>query len=512
MRKKSWVAALGMLALAGSAFAQPVNDTCDTALPVACGEVVQGSTVGGNVDNTPFCGTGSTSPGVWYTFVGTGGDVVASLCGSDGGSADYDSKLSVFTGDCLALECIGGNDDGGGDCGLASRVEFFSNENQTYFIHVHGFGGASGNFGLAVTCAAVFDDCNSNGIPDEDDINNGTSTDCDGNGIPDECEFDQVTYDFPVNIAIPDNDPNGISDTQSIGDSAILADVDIRVVINHTFLGDLVIDVTHGATTVRLWDRQCGTEENMDVIFDDEGIPVICGTPTQGNFRPVEPLSSFDGQDLFGDWTLFVSDNAGADLGTLVSWSVIAGIPQPVCCQGTLVSSDTIPDGGIDAREEHEFCDPGNLTGLSSFVFTFDDSSTVVDSCFDVVETGGGAPPMIVSVDQLGGNQVRVNLDRPITAGEWTTFGYNGVFTQSLVDIGFLPGDVNQSGKVTGADITELIDCLNNQIFCADYQTDIDRSGLTNGNDITRLIDVLQDPACDPFAWLNVELVDEPNP
>ncbi|MCA9309948.1 MAG: PQQ-dependent sugar dehydrogenase, partial [Phycisphaerales bacterium] len=93
--------------------------------------------------------------------------MVASLCGSDGGSADYDSKLSVFTGDCLALECIGGNDDGGGDCGLASRVEFFSNENQTYFIHVHGFGGASGNFGLAVTCAAVFDDCNSNGIPDE---------------------------------------------------------------------------------------------------------------------------------------------------------------------------------------------------------------------------------------------------------------------------------------------------------------------------------------------------------
>jgi subtilisin-like proprotein convertase family protein len=510
MRKKSWVAALGVLALAGSAFAQPVNDLCADALPVACGDIVPGTTVGGGVDNdAPFCGVGPTSPGVWYSLEGTGGDITVSLCPDEGGNATYDSKLTVYSGTCQALVCIGGNDDA---CGLSSRVDFFSNAGETYLILVHGFGGASGDFDLAVVCDAVFDDCNGNGVPDDEDITNGTSTDCNGNGIPDECEFDQVTYDFPVNIAIPDDDPNGISDTQTINDSAILADVNIGVVINHTFLGDLIIDVEHNAITVRLWDRQCGTEENMDVIFDDEGIPVICSTPTQGSFRPVQPLSAYDGQDLFGNWTLTVSDNAGLDLGTLVSWSVVAGIPQPVCCQGTLVSSDTIPDGGIDAREEHEFCNPQNLTGLSSFVFTFDDSSTVVDSCFDVVETGGNAPPNIVGVVQLGGNQVRLDLDRPITAGEWTTVGYNGVFTQSLVDIGFLPGDVNQSGKVTGADITELIDCLNNQIFCADYQTDIDRSGLTNGNDITRLIDVLQDPVCDPFPWLNEELVDEPNP
>lgn len=31
-------------------------------------------------------------------------------------------------------------------------------------------------------------DCNGNGIPDDEDIANGTSFDCDGNGIPDECE------------------------------------------------------------------------------------------------------------------------------------------------------------------------------------------------------------------------------------------------------------------------------------------------------------------------------------
>jgi len=32
-------------------------------------------------------------------------------------------------------------------------------------------------------------DCNSNGVPDSDDIANGTSSDCDGNGRPDECDL-----------------------------------------------------------------------------------------------------------------------------------------------------------------------------------------------------------------------------------------------------------------------------------------------------------------------------------
>jgi hypothetical protein len=32
-------------------------------------------------------------------------------------------------------------------------------------------------------------DCNGNGVPDEEDIANGTSEDCNANGVPDECEF-----------------------------------------------------------------------------------------------------------------------------------------------------------------------------------------------------------------------------------------------------------------------------------------------------------------------------------
>ena len=44
-------------------------------------------------------------------------------------------------------------------------------------------------------------DCNANGIPDEDDIADGSSQDLDGNGIPDECECPaDVTGDGTVSV------------------------------------------------------------------------------------------------------------------------------------------------------------------------------------------------------------------------------------------------------------------------------------------------------------------------
>jgi len=178
------------------------------------------------------------------------------------------------------------------------------------------------------------------------------------------------------------------------------------------------------------------------------------------------------------------------------------------CGEGVLLSSDTIPHGGVDSREEHEFGNPDLLTGLDSFVFTFDDSLGVLPVCFEIEETGGGNAPKIFRTEDMGDNRVRVTLDRPITAGEWTTFRYKET---TFVDIGFLPGDVNQSRRTTGRDISELIDCLNTPGTCRDHRTDIDRSGQPNGNDISRLIDLLRNIPKDPRPWLNVKLPPQPH-
>lgn len=506
MRKRPLsIASLGVVAImAGAAYAQPANDQCADAIRISCDSVVTGTTIDATFDDAGTCGTSNTGPGVWYVIEGTGGDISVDTCG-DG--TDYDTKISVYTDGCGTLTCVNGNDDSG-DCpagSFRSKVTFASVAGQDYLVLVHGFLSATGNFELATECAITCDDCNSNGICDDEDIANGTSDDCNEDGIPDECQGDVQEFIFDVNIPIPDNDPTGISDTQSVGLSDEILDVDVDVVINHTWLADLIIDVEHNATTVRLWERQCSAQVNMDVIFDDEGEAVVCDSPTIGNVTPVGSLSDFDGMDLLGDWTIFVSDNAGADVGTLDRWSLHIAIPAIDCCTATLLSSDTIPDTGIDAREEHEFGDPGNLTGVSEFLFTFDDNSDIAASCFAIDETGGGTAPDVDSINLIGGDQVQVNLSRAITAGEWTIITYTAN-TPVNTRIGFLPGDTNNSGRSTGSDVVELINCLNNVSNCEIYQSDIDRSGTPTGIDLARVIDVLQSPVGDPFPWLNEEL------
>ena len=136
----------------------PVNDDCSNALPITCGDTVVGTTINATIDDTvaPTCDTGVTSPGVWYTFTDASGlvsDVTITMCSGAGG-ADYDSKLSVYTGDCGAppLTCVVGNDD---TCGLQSEVTFQSDGSTTYYVLVHGFGGATGNFTLEVNCTPI---------------------------------------------------------------------------------------------------------------------------------------------------------------------------------------------------------------------------------------------------------------------------------------------------------------------------------------------------------------------
>ncbi len=59
--------------------------------------------------------------------------------------------------------------------------------------------------GGMLNAAAAIGDCNLNGIPDEQEIGEGTSNDCNANGIPDECE--------------PDCNANGVADACDIADA-----------------------------------------------------------------------------------------------------------------------------------------------------------------------------------------------------------------------------------------------------------------------------------------------------
>lgn len=133
----------------------PANDDCANAIPLSCGSSVLGTTRNATLDpQAGNCGTSVTTPGVWYTLVGTGGPITLTTCSND---TNYDTKLSVYTGSCASPVCVTGNDDWNA-CPVSplhSRVEFNSLAGVTYRVLVHGFGGQTGEFRLTATCGST---------------------------------------------------------------------------------------------------------------------------------------------------------------------------------------------------------------------------------------------------------------------------------------------------------------------------------------------------------------------
>jgi subtilisin-like proprotein convertase family protein len=153
----------------------------------------------------------------------------------------------------------------------------------------------------------------------------------------------QLTYTSSPSVAIPDNDPTGVSDNIVVMDSGIITDLNVQITATHTWVGDLIFTLRHvdTGTTVVLGDRAgvpgttfgCSSD-NVDAWIDDEGTdgnyettcnaspPAISGTLVGGDPPSTTLLAAFDGEDIGGTWTLTASDNASGDTGTLVSWTI----------------------------------------------------------------------------------------------------------------------------------------------------------------------------------------------
>jgi len=96
--------------------------------------------------------------------------------------------------------------------------------------------------------------------------------------------------------------------------------------ITHTWVSDLsLLLIAPGGASVLLSDRLGRQGDNYTGTTFDDGaaISITGGTvPFTGTFRPVAPLSTFDGLSPNGTWTLRASDFGAADVGTLLSWTL----------------------------------------------------------------------------------------------------------------------------------------------------------------------------------------------
>jgi subtilisin-like proprotein convertase family protein len=130
--------------------------------------------------------------------------------------------------------------------------------------------------------------------------------------------FSYTANDTPIAI----NDNSTIQSFIDVPDAFCIGDVDVMVDITHTYIGDLIVEVTSPeGTTVRLHNRGGGSADNIVTTYDDSTNP------------PAGPglLADFIGEVPTGVWTMTISDNAGADTGSLNSWTLKVAAGGPGC-------------------------------------------------------------------------------------------------------------------------------------------------------------------------------------
>lgn len=159
-----------------------------------------------------------------------------------------------------------------------------------------------------------------------------------------------------------------------------VADINVTLDLEHTFLADLVINlISPSGTTVALVSSSCGDSQNITATFDDDGTSFVCAIDPaiSGTVKPLGALSSFNGESILGEWTLEIRDNAPADGGRLNAFSL------EVCVEGNF-RPDADQDGVFDDTDD--LC-PGtpigqevNASGCPIYRFPSENFSVRLDS------------------------------------------------------------------------------------------------------------------------------------
>lgn len=122
-------------------------------------------------------------------------------------------------------------------------------------------------------------------------------------------------------------------DSLAVQESFPIDGLDVRLVVEHGRTGDLVFELSHGATTLTLLDRpNAGAGDcagwHAGLIFDDDAPSEAQASCTDAataytplsRHAPAQPLSTFDTQDAQGAWNLTVYDQATGETGRLLAW------------------------------------------------------------------------------------------------------------------------------------------------------------------------------------------------
>jgi subtilisin-like proprotein convertase family protein len=184
------------------------------------------------------------------------------------------------------------------------------------------------------------------------------------------------TYAGPP-VAIPDATDTGVTIPLDVtGIVGFVRDIDVsfdgsgpcttgsnppagNVGLVHPWVGDLVIALTGpNGQRVLLTSRPNngrGGANLCQTIFDDNAAVAFqtageASAPFSGPFRPLEPLSAFNGIDPNGVWLLTIADRAAQDTGTLHRFSLYIQTDQTAPANTAPVVTITTPDRNTQAN------------------------------------------------------------------------------------------------------------------------------------------------------------------
>jgi subtilisin-like proprotein convertase family protein len=189
---------------------------------------------------------------------------------------------------------------------------------------------------------------------------------------------------FP--IAIPDFNvtPGIATSTVTIADPTIINSLFVRIGLTHTFVGDLIITLSDGTTSVVLSDRAgVGTDLNgvyrfadaASIAFGTGASPLAEGDYRTGGTAP-GLLSAFNGSSAAATWTLTISDNAGIDVGTITSF--VLEVNPTACPAGPTCTQDYNGTDGVNGDD------------LADYIADFFDSTGIQIGFADPIAIPGG--------------------------------------------------------------------------------------------------------------------------
>jgi len=226
----------------------------------------------------------------------------------------------------------------------------------------------------------------------------------------DTASTDSFTVQSAVPVAIPGS--GLIESTIFVADGRTITDVDVRLNIQHTYVGDLRISLV-GPTgvTVQLVNRRGGSGQNFTatVLNSQSGPPISTGSaPFAGTYRPEQPLTALNNISAAGFWTLRIEDLRAGDAGTLLAWdlsiTVSNNIFGPFELNDTLLLATNLDIIGRGSRTIDAFLGDGayGLRDVDIFRVDAGAGSTIAAS---VSPTTGNLDTIVRIFDTLG-NQV----------------------------------------------------------------------------------------------------------